>query len=170
MSSSKPGMGFDVEGAKKSDKRGREKDSPNNSEASEQQNAASNEEPSLPRVSQQGAPVCVKHNCVMHSTSSAPDVTYYKCQVPGCGESGQVSRARPHFFAKPMFCPIALCRTDEHGNDRESAALEINKELSRSLQITMSCPRCSYQISVPNPAMRMAHHNNKKIIPDLGER
>lgn len=164
------GMGFDVDGGK--GLKGGRKDNANDKgppqESAEQaKESQANESPAIPKVSQQGTPACPRHNCVMRATTTAPLVTHYKCPVEGCEESSKQSRHRASFFRDPMYCPLANCRD---ANDKKPVALELDKDRSTAFSITMKCPKCTYHIAVPNPALAQTRPDLRPKPPDLGER
>lgn len=129
--------------------------------------SAGQSEPDVAKVNQQGLPACPIHGSVMLANGTGENATYYYCQVETCGRSQKVVH-RSHAFAKPVFCPLAVCR---HNHKGKSLALEIIPGGAENGRLLMKCPdpKCGYQATLTDPRMKGIKRPSRAMV-DLGER
>lgn len=108
--------------------------------------------PAIPNgTNSAGRPYCGRHNCLMVARSTQGQVTYYGCQVAGCGETEKRVKDGVVVSAKPHVCGNRTC---------DGAAREVDPLFTGSQLLRMVCPKCGDVQMVPRPAMprRAAAH------------
>lgn len=97
-------------------------------------------------VTDTGRPYCERHNCLMIANGTKDQVTYYRCQVPGCDCRSKQARVTTPIPGKPMTCAMASCC---HGDERQY--LEVDAARSSIAQFAMTCPKCGNTVYVTRP-------------------
>ena len=120
--------------------------------------------PARGRQGDEGRPFCERHNVLMVTYTSKPDVTHYRCPVEGCDARAKRIRPTIKIPATPLFCQQRTCK--ERG-----VALEVDPKFSTGAQLHMRCPNCEFGLKVPRPqfATQLARQR-REAVDDLAER
>lgn len=97
----------------------------------------------VPERDRDGTPCCEKHYCQMIANGGDPKAgtTYYRCRVPGCGETAK--RLRGVVPNEPAWCGMRTC---------PGVALEVDESRSNYAQICMQCPKCKSTSYLTRPS------------------